>query len=48
MFKVIKGKELQELLDKHLICLRCGANKGEGLKGNSYAFPTLDKNFKKE
>lgn len=29
MFKVIKGKELQELLDKHLICLRCGANKGE-------------------
>jgi len=29
MFKVIKGKKLQELLDNHSICLRCGANKGE-------------------
>ena len=33
MFKVIKGKELQEMIDNQEICLRCGCSRKEARDG---------------
>ena len=47
MLKVIKGTELQELLDNNLICLRCGVDKRDVKKECSVGCKSCGTYYKK-
>ena len=47
MFKVIKGKELQEMIDNQEICLRCGIDKKLVKKEGNIGCSSLGKYYKK-